>query len=259
MDVFKTLIHSQPGAVGSTVAITGGSVNGTNIGATTPGTGAFTTLAASGVTSLTGTNAATAVNEGVLRSANFGLSGNSGGPSYFGGDVLAGQATATNGIRISASAVASESSIFLRDVGTTTAATVALSGNQSYTILNTPTGGTLYLRRGNDSAAGLTFNGTTAAFGASAVVTVANTTASTTTATGGATFAGGIGVAGNVVSGGTVRTGAFTVATLPTASTYPGGLAYVTDASATTRLSTVSGSGSNKVMVFSDGTNWLIL
>lgn len=52
MDVFKTLILSQPGEVGSNVAITGGSINGTNIGATTPGTGAFTTLSATGITSL---------------------------------------------------------------------------------------------------------------------------------------------------------------------------------------------------------------
>ena len=52
---------------------------------------------------------------------------------------------------------------------------------------------------------------------------------------------------------------ALTVATLPSAATYPGGIAYVTDANATTRLSTVVGGGSNKVIVFSDGTNWLIL
>jgi len=49
MDVFKTLLLSTPGAIGSSVAITGGSINGTNIGATTPGTGAFTTVDANGV------------------------------------------------------------------------------------------------------------------------------------------------------------------------------------------------------------------
>ena len=51
----------------------------------------------------------------------------------------------------------------------------------------------------------------------------------------------------------------YTVATLPTASSFEGATAYVTDANATTRLSTVAGGGSNKVIVFSDGTNWLIL
>ena len=256
MDVFKTLIHSQPGAVGSNVAITGGSVNGTNIGATTPGTGAFTTLTASGVTTLTNTTAATNTTSGAVQVAGgIGVAG----AGYFGGDILAGQATATNGIRLSASAIASESSIFLRDTGTATATNVALSGSQSYTILNAPTGGTLFLRRGNDSSAGVTFNGTTAAFGSTAVVTIANTTACTSTSTGAIVVSGGAGVAGNVVSGGVVRTGSFTVATLPAAATYPGGMAYVTDANATTRLSTAAGGGSSKVMVYSDGTNWLIL
>lgn len=51
----------------------------------------------------------------------------------------------------------------------------------------------------------------------------------------------------------------YVVSNLPSASTSgPGALAFVTDANATTRLSTVAGSGANKIMVFSDGTNWLI-
>ncbi len=38
-----------------------------------------------------------------------------------------------------------------------------------------------------------------------------------------------------------------------------GAVAYVSDANATTRLAIVAAGGSNKVMVYSDGTNWLIL
>jgi hypothetical protein len=38
-----------------------------------------------------------------------------------------------------------------------------------------------------------------------------------------------------------------------------GALAYVSDANATTRLSIVAAGGANEVMVFSDGTDWLIL
>jgi hypothetical protein len=38
-----------------------------------------------------------------------------------------------------------------------------------------------------------------------------------------------------------------------------GALAWVTDATATTARSTVAGGGSNKVLVMSDGTNWLIV
>jgi hypothetical protein len=54
-------------------------------------------------------------------------------------------------------------------------------------------------------------------------------------------------------------TGSKTVSTLPSASQLGAGArAFVTDASATTFHSTVSGGGSNKVPVVSDGTNWLI-
>ena len=54
-------------------------------------------------------------------------------------------------------------------------------------------------------------------------------------------------------------TGGTTVAGLPTASSaLVGARAFVTDASATTFLSTVSGGGANKVPVVCDGTNWLI-
>ena len=54
-------------------------------------------------------------------------------------------------------------------------------------------------------------------------------------------------------------TGSTTVASLPSASTAGAGArAFVTDANATTFLSTVAGGGANKVPVVSDGTNWLI-
>ena len=54
-------------------------------------------------------------------------------------------------------------------------------------------------------------------------------------------------------------TGSTTVASLPSASTAGAGArAFVTDATATTFLSTVAGGGANKVPVVSDGTNWLI-
>jgi hypothetical protein len=54
-------------------------------------------------------------------------------------------------------------------------------------------------------------------------------------------------------------TGATTVASLPSAATAGAGArAFVTDANATTFLSTVAGGGANKVPVVSDGTNWLI-
>ncbi len=84
MDIFKTLLVSTPGAVGSSVAITGGSINGTNIGATTPGSGAFTTLTASGATTLTATTASTSTTTGALI-----VSGGVGvAKAILGGDIL---------------------------------------------------------------------------------------------------------------------------------------------------------------------------
>jgi hypothetical protein len=56
-----------------------------------------------------------------------------------------------------------------------------------------------------------------------------------------------------------LSTGSTTVANLASAATVgAGSRAFVTDATATTFLSTVAGGGSNKVPVVSDGTNWLI-
>ncbi len=58
---------------------------------------------------------------------------------------------------------------------------------------------------------------------------------------------------------GPVRVKSYTVGTLPAASLGIGMIACVTDANATTRLSVVAGGGSNKALVWSDGTNWLIV
>lgn len=59
---------------------------------------------------------------------------------------------------------------------------------------------------------------------------------------------------------GHVRYAARTVAQIGTASgSGAGSMAYVTDATATTRQSVVAGGGANKVLVYSDGTNWLVV
>lgn len=51
----------------------------------------------------------------------------------------------------------------------------------------------------------------------------------------------------------------YEAANLPSVTSNEGGLAYVTDATATTRHSTVAGGGANKVVVYSNGTNWIIM
>lgn len=57
---------------------------------------------------------------------------------------------------------------------------------------------------------------------------------------------------------GTLSVGTYTVATLPSASANAGCIAQVTDSSVTTHGSTVAGSGSSRVLLFSNGTNWLV-
>lgn len=60
-------------------------------------------------------------------------------------------------------------------------------------------------------------------------------------------------------NGSYIQTPSMTVANLAAAATAGAGArAFVTDATATTFLSTVAGGGANKVPVVSDGTNWLI-
>ena len=62
-----------------------------------------------------------------------------------------------------------------------------------------------------------------------------------------------------IVPNALIRMKSYTVATLPTATSQgAGAVAYVTDATVTTFASVVAGTGSNKVPVYSDGTNWRI-
>jgi hypothetical protein len=75
-----------------------------------------------------------------------------------------------------------------------------------------------------------------------------------------ATFAGALSMT-NLTASGTIKLGSFTVAGLPSAATSgAGATAFVTDASTTLVLGlglAVSGGGSNKVPVYSDGASWL--
>jgi hypothetical protein len=72
--------------------------------------------------------------------------------------------------------------------------------------------------------------------------------------TGGTFFRG----SGTVTFSGLVRLGTYTVATLPSASANAGAFAQVTDSNSTTNGATVTGGGSNRVPVFSNGANWII-
>jgi len=66
-------------------------------------------------------------------------------------------------------------------------------------------------------------------------------------------------VTGLTITVGTAQLSSYTVSGLPSASTAgAGAMAFVTDAASTTAYTTVAGGGSNKVLVVSDGTSWII-
>lgn len=76
----------------------------------------------------------------------------------------------------------------------------------------------------------------------------------TSSGTGAHTYATGL-----VITAGTAKLTSYVVSALPAAATAgDGAMAFVTDATSTTTYTTVAGGGSNKVLVISDGTNWII-
>jgi len=67
------------------------------------------------------------------------------------------------------------------------------------------------------------------------------------------------GTGGSITVSGLMCPGVYTVATLPSASANASKFAVVTDSSVTTNGSTVASGGANRVMVFSNGTNWKVI
>jgi hypothetical protein len=138
--------------------------------------------------------------------------------------------------------------------GTIDCAGSQISGNSSTTIsLDAPgvAGGRFAVDSSGNVRIGYTSAGATISPNAAGVLEINNGTAGTFR---------DLKLRNLISSGGVVTLASFTVATLPSASTSGAGAqAYVTDANATTARSTVAGGGSNKVIVVSDGTNWLIV
>lgn len=154
-------------------------------------------------------------------------------------------------------------------------AQAAASGSNTY--INTATGGAVIIGSGNAGALGAK-GSTNVYFGQNTVVGWSSNadlgSGVGTLDTGYSRNAAGVveinsGTAGTfrdlklrnlLVQAGVVTLANFTVATLPSASTSgAGSLAMATDANATTNGSTVAAGGANKVVVKSDGTNWIIL
>ena len=140
-------------------------------------------------------------------------------------------------------------------------------GGSSYVEINSPlstrdfaiaagSGRGVYLYANNNAFANYGIGVT-----GSNVVNVPATTASSSTTTGAMTVAGGVGIGGNAYVGGVVVMAHYTVATLPTASSYTYGECFVSDATqaaGTSIGSSPTGGGSVKRKVYSDGTNWLL-
>ena len=132
-------------------------------------------------------------------------------------------------------------------VTTTDAATVRIGGN--------PTAGT---NETITNSWGLWNAGNTRLDGN---VKINSSTASSSTTSGSIVTAGGVGIGGNAYVGGVVVMAHYTVATLPTASSYTYGECFVSDATqaaGTSIGSSPTGGGSVKRKVYSDGTNWLL-
>ncbi len=203
MDVFKTLLISTPGTTGSSVAITGGSINGTNIGATTPGTGAFTTLTASGATTLTAATASTSTTTGALVvSGGVGVAG----AGYFGGNVVVSGGTTTLGPGSGGASAYALLTGGTQESWYQVTNSAVTSGQRSWrlgtaTVAGTMAANSFGLQRMADafgSATDTVFDAApgTFRFGSPYAVTVQSTTASSSTTTGALIVSGGVGVAG---------------------------------------------------------------
>jgi len=132
-------------------------------------------------------------------------------------------------------------------VTTTDAATVRIGGNPTVGTNETITNSWGLLNQGNTRLDGN--------------VKINSSTASSSTTSGALQVAGGVGIGGNAYVGGVVVMAHYTVATLPTASSYTYGECFVSDATqaaGTSIGSSPTGGGSVKRKVYSDGTNWLL-
>jgi len=207
------LITNTIGAPNS-VAITGGSINGTTIGASTRSTGAFTTITANAGTSSTSTGTGTLVVTGGvgISGALYANSGNFSNPVTVsnggtGASTLTGYVKGSGTSVMTASPTVPVADITGFGTSLTNGSGIIFSyntGTDTLSILNdlgpksavTITGG---------SITGTTISGSTGSFttlAASGVVTLTSTATSTNTTTGALVVTGGVGIAGAVNIGG---------------------------------------------------------
>ena len=245
----------------SNILVTGGSINGTTVGASSASTGAFTTLSASGDTAVTSATQSTNTTTGALKvTGGVGIGGNL---NVGGWSTLSGNVTIGGNLTVSGQSVS---------IGAST-----LSVNDPIINLNTPTDlspltvpttddiglkfhyydiadSAAFMGRANDtgflewysrgSDVGNVFTSGTYGTIKTGEIFLANTTPSTSTATGAIRTSGGLGVAGNMYALGVNATNGNVITLVATnfstgnAQITGGSLSGITNLAATTSVAT---------------------
>jgi len=181
---------------GGTLSIsstTAGSISNMNIGATNPGTGAFTTLGASGTVSLSSSTDSSSTGSGaVIVSGGMGVAKKL-YAANFEGPIGANSANTGAFTTLSASGVTS----ITNSTASTNTTTGALKVTGGVGVQGAIYAGSIQAPIGNVTANSGAFSSLTA----SGATTFTANTASTTTATGSVVITGGLGVSGQVTAG----------------------------------------------------------
>jgi hypothetical protein len=267
-DAVSSVFGRTGAVVGVSTDYSAVGITNTAIGASSPSTGAFTTVSAStpiavasggtGVTTSTGSGAnvlstsptlttpisasltSPAASNLTLGTGTFGTAltfTSATGAATFAGRTLVGSATGTLGARFEVNELSDTIAIFVRGAGQTNGVGLGTSGTNQPFVNG-------YSNVGAVTALGIQPNGGALSIGNSATITTINgTTASTSTTTGSLINAGGFGNAGAGYFGGPVSTGSRFVFTGPGALPGASELAIGTNGVGTRILSNVPTGG----------------
>jgi hypothetical protein len=224
------------GGVGISGNIYAGSIQNTPIGNTTRNTGAFTTLASNGATTLTANTASTSTATGTLVvTGGVGISGN----LNVGGSFSAGNLNANDMVVAGNLTVSGNTTILNTETVRVEDHNIEL-GNVTTPTDTTANGGGITLKGATDKT--LTWSSSTNAWTSNQDFRVTTNTASTSTSTGSLVVTGGVGIGGAVYAGSiqntpigstTRNTGAFTTLTSNGATTFTANTASTSTATGT--------------------------
>lgn len=256
-------VSISPGGTLTLSPTTASNINNMNIGATTRGTGAFTTLTANNAVTFTVNTASTSTTSGTLVvTGGVGVSG-----AIYAGSI---QSTAIGSTTRSTGAFTTLTS----NGATTFTANTAATSNSTGTVVITGglgVSGDVYAGSIQNTAIGSSTRNSAAftTLAANSAVTFTATTASTSTSTGALVVSGGVGIAGAVFAGGaltassiqntpigstTANTGAFTTLTASNSVTLSPANANVAISPSGTGTVTISPAGALTVNPSTAGT-----